>query len=106
MSASQAERQRYAKAIADNWADKGKVMAGGWAAYRYLFLKDVPEDQQEQLRRAFFLGAEHLFSTVMLCLDPENEPTDRDMARLAALHQELEAFKLELASHHPPARDQ
>lgn len=100
---TEAERRRYAQHIADNWADKGKVMRGGWEAFEYFFVGAVPADQREQQRKAFFLGAEHLFRTVMMVLDPGQEPTERDMQRMSAIHRELEEFKLELASVHKPA---
>lgn len=99
---TEADRRRYAQQLADNWADKGKVMEGGWRAGEYLIFKDSTDEQRAQLRKAFFLGAEHLFSTIMMVMDPGSEPTERDLQRMSLIHKELEAFKLELASVHPP----
>lgn len=100
---TEADRRRYAQQLADNWADQGKVMRGGWEAFDYYFCKGMTEEQRATHRKAFFLGAEHLFSTVMMILGPEQEPTERDLQRMSLVSAELEAFKLELASVHKPA---
>lgn len=100
---TEADRRRYAQQIAENWADKGMIMEGGWRAGSYLIFKDMTAEQTVQLRKAFFLGAEHLFSTIMMVMDPGHEPTERDLQRMSLIHKELEAFKLELASVHKPA---
>lgn len=102
-----AERQRYAQQIADNWADKGKIIEGGWRAYEHLIMpNDASDTQRAETRKAWFLGAEHLFSTIMMVLDPGVEPSRRDLERMGNIHRELEAFKLELTSHHKAAERQ
>jgi hypothetical protein len=103
---TEADRRRYAQQIADNWADKGMILEGGWRAGAYLIFRDITAEQEVQLRKAFFLGAEHLFSTIMMVLDPGSEPTERDLQRMSLIHKELEAFKLALASVHKPAERQ
>lgn len=101
--ASESDRRRYAQQLAENWADKGMIMEGAWRAASHLIFRDTTPEQAVQLRKAFFLGAEHLFSTVMMVLDPGSEPTERDLHRMSLIHKELEAFKASLASVHPPA---
>jgi hypothetical protein len=104
---AETERQRYAQRIADSWADKGKIIEGGWRAYEHLVLPpDASDTQRAETRKAWFLGAEHIFSTIMMVMDPGEEPSDRDLARMSKLHAELEAFKLELTSHHKAAERQ
>jgi hypothetical protein len=45
---------------------------------------------------AFMAGAQHLFSSIMTILDPEAEPTERDLKRMDLIDQELEAFRKEM----------
>jgi len=104
---TEAERQRYAQGIADSWADKGRIVEGGWRAYEHLIMpQDASDTQRAEMRKAWFLGAEHIFSTIMMVMDPGQEPTARDLERMSKLHWELEQFKRELASHHKPAERQ
>ena len=63
--------------------------------------------QRSEMRKAFFMGAEHLFASIMSILDPGAEPTERDLDRMTLIHKELEAFRKEVTSHHTaPGRTQ
>src|SRR5262252_9169958 len=71
--------------------DEGKIIEAGWAAFRHLVIaKDAPDVQVSEMRLAFFAGAEHLFSSMMVFMDPGEEPTDRDLKRMSQLNDELE----------------
>lgn len=111
---SDAERRKYAERIAREWAEKGKAMEGGWRAYRALML---PTDVQGMssaspaeaaaafervLRKVFYLGAQHLWASVVGSMDPGTEETEGDMRRMENMQQELAAFELELVSKHNP----
>ncbi len=85
--------------IAAEWADKGMLLEGGWRAYVATSgLATAPELQQSEMRKAFFLGAEHLYSCMMQVMDPGEEPTDRDMLRMSLIDAELEKFRLSLVN--------
>jgi len=44
------------------------------------------------MRNAFFAGAQHLFSSIMTILEPDAEPTEKDMQRMDLIDKELRAF--------------
>jgi hypothetical protein len=86
------------EAILAEWADKGKILEGGWQAYVATSgLKAAPEIQRREMRKAFMLGAQHLFASVMNILSPDEEPTEQDMKRMSLIHEELEAFRASIA---------
>lgn len=85
-----------ARKIAVEWADQGKILEGGWQAFATIWLKDAPADQLHEMRKAYFLGAEHLFACIMGFLDSDAEPTEQDMRRMSLLHKELDAFRQSL----------
>lgn len=69
----------------------------GWKAYRRAVLPaDLSGRQLERLREAYFAGAAVLWQSVMLGLDPDSEPTEADMARMAELQAEIDTFGAEL----------
>jgi hypothetical protein len=48
------------------------------------------------MRLAFMAGAQHLFFSIMIFLEPDEEPTDDDILHMELIHKELEAFRKEL----------
>lgn len=86
------------RAIADqltkSLADEGKIIEGGWQGFRMIVMpKEAPQIQNDEMRKAFYAGAVHLFASIMNILDPGSEPTERDLRRMDQIHQELEAFQ-------------
>lgn len=80
--------------IVTQWADKGKVIEGGWQAYVATSgLDGAPEMQRQELHTAFFLGAQHLFASIMGIMEADTEPTEKDFLRLGLINEELEAFR-------------
>jgi len=73
-----------------------------WLSYR---AKVVPAgagpEQVEECRRAFYAGAVSLFKTVMTMLDPDAEPTEQDIEKMADLQKELMEFGLSIEREHP-----
>lgn len=53
---------------------------------------NAPELQVKEMRMAFFAGATALFYELMTTLDPDEEPTNADMRRLAEINREIDAF--------------
>lgn len=83
------------QAITRKLADTGKTIEGGWLAYLACDPKlgQLPPDELVKLRRAYYLGAHHLFASIMTMLDPDSEPTAQDIYRMTLIHQELEKFR-------------
>ena len=77
---------------------KRKLILEGWNSYRRSVIPlAAPAVQIEECRRAFYSGAMILFASIMEILDPEGdgEPTDKDMAQMKAIHDEIQAYGAE-----------
>lgn len=90
--------------IAKEMTDKGKLIEAGWIGLRIAAIPlDAPALQIEEMRNAFFAGAQHLFSSIMGILDPGEEPTEADMKRMDLISDELEGFIQKYKLKHFPA---
>lgn len=83
--------------IATDAADKGNVIAMGFAALKAAIIPPTASvGQISDMRIAYYSSAQHLMATIMAVLSPESEPTDEDFARLDGIMKELEAFTVEM----------
>ena len=83
----------YLERLSRELTDGGKLIEAGWLGLRIACeLEDAPAIQLEEMRNAFFAGAQHLFSSIMTLLEPDAEPTDKDLERLDLIDGELMAF--------------
>lgn len=48
--------------------------------------------QRREMKRAFYAGAQSLLTAILAMLDPGDEPTLDDLARMEALNSEILAF--------------
>jgi hypothetical protein len=53
---------------------------------------DAPEVQVNEMRMAFFAGAQHVFASIVSMLEPGAEATDNDLMRMSLIQIELEIF--------------
>jgi hypothetical protein len=84
-------------AIARKLLDEGKLMAAGWHIYRTRVMSpNAGPVQIEEMRKAFYTGAQHVFASICGGMDEDAEPTAADMARMDHLAAELQAFAAEL----------
>jgi hypothetical protein len=84
------------KATAD-----GFLIEAGWLGLRLACIPDdAPQLQLDEMRQAFFAGAQHLFGSIMNILDPDEEPTAADMIRLDQINDELNRFIEEFSRKH------
>jgi len=86
-------------------------IAAGWESYRKMIIPATASSVQiEECHRAFYAGAAILFESIMRMLDPGEEPTDADMARMSAIDKELRDFgrglDAEVFSTHPNVSEQ
>lgn len=73
--------------------ERGKLIEAGWVGLRIAAVApDAPQPQLDEMRQAFFAGAQHLFSSIMTILDPGEEPTDKDLCRMDQIADELNEF--------------
>lgn len=83
----------YLERLSRELTDQGKLIEAGWLGLRVACeLENAPKIQLEEMRNAFFAGAQHLFSSIMTILEPDAEPTDKDLERMDLIDKELRAF--------------
>jgi hypothetical protein len=72
---------------------EGLLIEAGFASLRAAAMHpDAPPNQVQEMRMAFFAGAQHLFGSIMSMLDPGTEPTDDEMAHMEKISDELDEF--------------
>lgn len=73
--------------------DKGLLVEAGFVSLRIAAMSPAaPQLQIDEMRLAFFAGAQHVFTSIMTMLDPGEEPTDNDVRRMSLIDNELQAF--------------
>lgn len=93
----EAKREAAIREAANEFAKaavtKGLLIEAGWIGLKAMWLSDdAPAEQIDELRNAFFAGAQHLFGSIMGILDPGEGPTEADLDRLSLIQAELDAF--------------
>jgi|SRR5882724_9382407 len=84
-------------------ADQGKLIEAGWVSLRIAAIPlDAPPIQLEEMRMAFFAGAQHLFSSLMTIMYPGAEPTDDDLNRMDLIDRELRGFIVDFEARNIP----
>lgn len=85
--------QKFINYMSDTFIEKGLPISGGWASYKMLVMpKEAGAVQLEETRKAFFAGAQHLYSMIMHGLTEGSEPTETDLKRMQNIETELAAF--------------
>lgn len=91
----------YLERITKELVDKGKLIESGWVGLRLVAIEpNAPAIQLQEMRMAFFAGAQHLWASVMTFLDEDAEPTEQDLARMDKIETELTEFFKEFATKH------
>lgn len=89
--------------------DKGQLIEAGWVGMRLAAIaEDAGRAQLEEMRSAFFAGAQHLFASIMDIMDDDHEPTVADFRRMDLISAELDVFIREFSKKHglPGSRTQ
>lgn len=98
--AERAHLERLSKEM----ADRGRLIEAGWIGLRLAAVPlDAPAAQLDEMRTAFFAGAHHLLQSIMTMMDPGDEPTDADMARMDGIQAELDGFFEDFKLRHAQA---
>jgi len=86
-----------AEALTKKLVDDGKLIEMGFNTLRNLMIPmDAPEGQVSDLRLAYMAGAQHLWASVMLMLDPGVEETPEDIKRMDSIQAEFDVWEKEL----------
>lgn len=74
-----------------------KLIENGWRSYRrYVVPAEAGEHQVRETRQAFFAGAAILQALIMKKISAGDEITAEDMAMMASIQAELDAFGQQL----------
>ena len=93
----EAKRRALVDEVTKRLVDDGKLIEAGWQSLRVMTIhKDAPALRLDELRMAFFAGAQHLFGSMMSFLEEGQEPTEADLKRMDAIQKELEEFAEQL----------
>jgi len=87
----------YLERLTRELADKGKLIEAG--CLRIVAIHpDASPAQLDEMRMAFFAGAQHLFGSMMSMqgmFDEGDEPTENDERRMQFISEELKEFLAE-----------
>ena len=76
---------------------QGRLIEGGWIALQMFALPaDAPAIQVQEMRMAFFAGAQHLSASIMSVMEQGDEPTADDLRRMELIQTELDLFAEQL----------
>lgn len=85
--------QLAAEQLTHELTDKGLLVSAGFVGFMAACFPDgCPPDQRQEMENAFMGGALHLWSSIMVFLDPGDEPTERDFRRMEMIQKEFDAF--------------
>jgi len=88
--------------LTNQLAEQGRIIEGGWTGFAFLVLnRGLDPIKAMELRKAFYAGALHLFSSIMVMLDPGAEPSEKDLKKMELISKELQEFEASLR----PARN-
>ncbi|MGY2987659.1 hypothetical protein [Bradyrhizobium sp. USDA 4508] len=94
----------YLEMLTRKLVDEGLLIEAGWVGLRIACqLEDAPRIQLDEMRMAFFAGAQHVFHSITGgLLEPGAEPTDADLRRMDEIDKELRRFIVEFSERHLP----
>jgi hypothetical protein len=98
---------RVASEVTKQLMAEGRIVEAGWQAMRITAIApDAPPDQLQEMRMAFYAGAQHLWGSIMNGLDPDAEPTADDERKMELIQKELDTFIKDFARRHLPTKGQ
>lgn len=98
------DRARLASAIGADMTDRGKLLEEGFQALlAHFYPQGVGEQQRRDLRTCWFLACDHLFFGVMGAMSDGARTTERDLARMSGVADEIEQFRREVLGKSSPA---
>ena len=87
------DRKAVLEKLSRDLADEGKLMEAGWISLRIATIDaDAPQTQLDEMRMAFFAGAQHLFASILTVMEPGADPTEKDLRRISLIDAELREF--------------
>lgn len=91
------QNEELAKRLTKELASQGKLVEAGWVGYHLgVMHPNSPAIQIQECRRAFMMGAAHIFFSLMTAMDEGTEPTEGDLKKMELIQKELEVFNEEM----------
>ncbi len=74
--------------------DEKRVIGSLWGTYQEEVLKgvDIPKNGMKMLKQSFYASAIALFNYILECMDPEEEPTEKDLQRMDWINEEINEY--------------
>ena len=103
MTENQKALKEAAETITRNLSEQGRIIEAGWTGFALMASIGHRTDplRAMELRKAFYAGALHLYSSILVILDLGDEPSEADLRRLDLISKELRDFEASLR----PARN-
>lgn len=77
--------------------DEGRLIEAGWRSLRMqVIAKDAPQVQLDEMRMAFFAGAQHVFGALGSLVSDTEEVTEQEIHRVGQIDVELTAWIAEM----------
>jgi len=93
------------QALSRQLTEEGKLIESGFVIMRATAIHpDASPEQVEDMRSAFFAGAQHLWGSIMSMLDPGPNETPGDLRRMAKIQAELDRFIAAFEAKHMKTR--
>ena len=73
-------------------ADKGKIIEFGFRALMESAWPTATDEQKEELRMAFFAGAQHLWGSMISLVESGEEASAEELRRIILIDAELNSF--------------
>lgn len=96
MTEKEEKVRKVANQLTKDLAAQGKIIQGGWRSYEIIVLENAGDIQRSESRKAFFAGAQHLWASILVFLDPGVEETPADLKRMDLIQKELDDFVEEM----------
>ena len=98
------EIRKVIDTVTEHLVDDGRIIEAGWIAMRIQTIPDTASALQlDEMRNAFFAGAQHLFASINSVLEEGEEPTEKDLHRMESIADELDRFIEDFKLRHFPA---
>jgi hypothetical protein len=96
-----ADIRKVVDATTRMFTEQGRLIEAGYRAMVVLMYPNGVPGPENQLRDAFFAGAQHLFGSLTASvLDEDHEPTEADLRRMDLIDSELKVFLADYARRH------
>ena len=94
-------QREITKNLTDVLIAEGKLVEAGFVGLKVLVMApNASQTQIDEMRMAFFVGAQHMFASMMAMLDPGGKPTETELVKMNMIYKELQTFVAEFELKH------